>query len=89
VATKADLLAEEFNDETGLEPQLAYEEFVDYVNDRLRTNENALGLLQTTNATAQPVYYQTREEDGSREPMRDRDGSANPVGFDELMNRLG
>jgi hypothetical protein len=89
VATKADLLAEEFNDETGLEPQLAYEEFVDYVNDRLRTNENALGLLQTTNATAQPVYYQTREEDGSREPMRDRDGSANPVGFDKLMNRLG
>lgn len=90
VATKADLLAEQFTEERGIEPFMYFDEFVEFVNEKLRTDDSVKALLQTTGATAYPVYYQTREEeDGSREPMRDPDGSANPVGFDELIDTLG
>jgi len=91
IATKADNLADEFEDQQGLEPHQYFEEFQDYVNQRLRQNENINALIaQTGNTEILPVYYQTTtNEQGNKIPMRDQDGSVLTVGFDRLLNRLG
>jgi len=91
IATKADNLADEFEDQQGLEPHQYFEEFQDYVNQRLRQNENINALIaQTGNTEILPVYYQTTtNEQGNKIPMRDQDGSVLTVGFGRLLDRLG
>jgi len=91
VATKADHLAEEFEEENQLEPHQYYEEFTDYVNQRLRQNQNINGLVtQVGDARIHPVYYQTKvDEQGNIVPMRDQQGNALTVGFESLLERLG
>lgn len=91
VATKADLLADEFEDERGLEPHLYFEEFKGYVNDRLRQNENINSLVtQVGDRDIHPVYYQTTtDEQDNRIPRRDDSGSVLTVGFDELLTLIG
>lgn len=91
IATKADNLAAEFERDEGLEAHLYYEDFVTYVNRRLRQNENVQALVQQSgNHDIHPVYYQTKEdEQGNRVPRRDGTGSVVTVGFDELLNKLG
>lgn len=91
VATKADHLAEEFEEENNLEPHQYYEEFTDYVNQRLRQNQNINGLVtQVGDAKIHPVYYQTKvDEQGNIVPMRDQQGNALTVGFESLLERLG
>jgi hypothetical protein len=91
VASKADNLAEEFEEEEGLEAHLYYEEFVDYVNQRLRQNENIHGLVtQVGDGDIHLIYYQTmRDEQGNKVPRRDANGSVVTVGFDELLDKLG
>ncbi|MFU1783648.1 hypothetical protein ACM16X_19970 [Haloarcula japonica] len=90
IATKADNLADEFEEQQGLEPHQYFDEFQDYVNQRLRQNENISALLaQTGNTEILPVYYQTTtNEQGNKIPMRDQ-GSVLTVGFGRLLDRLG
>ncbi len=91
VATKADVLAEEFEEERGLEAHLYYDEFTDFVNTRLRQSENIDSLItETAGTTIHPVYYQTKVDDnGNRVPMRDDSGSVMTVGYDDLLERIG
>lgn len=91
VATKADILAEDFQREQGIEPHLAFDEFKEFVKRRLRQNEQADTLIrQTLEAEVHPVYYQTKVNDeGERVPMRDESGSVMTIGFDELLDELG
>lgn len=91
VATKADVLADKFRDERGLEPYRHFEDFQAYVNSRLRESEQVDSLVREIGGeTIHPVYYQTREnEAGDRVPMRDQDGSVMTVGFDVLLQELG
>lgn len=91
VATKADHLAEEFQDSEGLEPHMYYDEFVDFVNQRLRQNENVNSLVtQVGGSEIHPVYYQTKvDEQGNKVPRRDESGSVLTVGYDELLDKLG
>ncbi|RQG99385.1 hypothetical protein [Natrarchaeobius oligotrophus] len=91
VATKADILAERFREDEGIEAHLAFDEFKAYVGRELRQSEQVDALIrQTTGAQIHPVYYQTRvNEDGDRVPMRDDTGSVMTIGFDQLLNELG
>jgi len=91
VATKSDLLAEEYRDERGLDPYNEFEDFKQYVNTRLQTNEQISTLVhETAGSEIYPVYYQTTETgDGELVPMRNESGSVITVGFDKLLERLG
>lgn len=88
VATKADVLAERFYEETGQEPKAHFEKFRAFVDEQLRRSSTAKALLQTTDRIAHPVYYRTETTDGEREPMRTRDGRVQSVGFDRLIHTL-
>lgn len=92
VAAKADILAEEFKNDQALEPHLYFDEFKEYVNDRLvRGNESVRTLVQdTANSEIHPVYYQTTVNDiGERVPLRNHEGKVETVGFNELLNEIG
>lgn len=90
VATKADLLVDEFKQERGHEPHLHFDEFTEFVNDHLRSSENIDALVQEANVDIHPVYYQTKlNESGERVPKRDQTGSVMTVGFDEFLDRIG
>lgn len=91
VATKTDVLADNFRDERGLEPHRHFEDFQSYVNSRLRESEQVDTLVREIGGeNIHPVYYQTRENDaGDRVPMRDQDGSVMMVGFGALLDELG
>lgn len=91
VATKADYLADEFEEENRLEPHQHYDEFTEFVNQRLRQNQNINGLItQVGGSQIYPVYYQTKtDEQGNVVPMRDNQGNALTVGFDRLLEKIG
>lgn len=91
VATKADVMAEEFRDERGLEAHRYQDEFREYINQRLRGSQQVESLIQETAGTEiYPVYYQTKvNENGDRVPIRDDTNSVMTVGFDELLDLLG
>lgn len=91
IATKADLFAENFQDELGLAPFQYYVNFVEHVNNQLMQSEQIQALVRETAGTEiYPVYFQTTEDDeGKRIPMRDDSGSVMVVGFDRLLTRLG
>lgn len=91
VATKSDILAEEFEDERGLEAHLYFDEFREFVTQRLRQSENIDSLISETGGQEiHPVYYQTKvNENGNRVPIRDDSGSVMTVGFDHLLERMG
>ncbi|THE65553.1 hypothetical protein D8Y22_06985 [Salinadaptatus halalkaliphilus] len=91
VATKADILADRFREEEGIEAHLAFDEFKSYVSRELRQSEQVESLIrQTTSTEIHPVYYQTRvNDDGDRVPMRDETGSVMTIGFDQLLEELG
>lgn len=91
VATKSDYLAEEFQQERGLEAHRYYDDFREYVNERLRQSEQVESLVsETAGSEIHPVYYQTRvNEEGERVPIRDENGSVMTVGFDRLLEKLG
>jgi hypothetical protein len=90
VASKADVLAERFREEKGLNAEQYYEDFKQFTNDRLRTNQTIQSLVaQSAGTEIHPVFYQTRiNDEGERVPMRNS-GSVATVGFDELLERLG
>lgn len=91
VATKADILAEEFREERGLDAHLYYDEFIDFVNARLQQSENIGALItESSDNEIYPVYYQTKiNESGERVPMRDETGSVMTVGFDRILQKFG
>jgi len=96
VATKCDILAEQFRDERGLEAHQYFDEFRDYVNETLVQNDQTVRtLVQDTGSTdIQPVYYQTTiktSDDNTEErvPMRDRNGNVMTIGFDNLLEKMG
>lgn len=91
VATKSDYLAEEFREERGLDAHRYYDDFKEYVNQRLRQSEQVESLVsETAGSEIHPVYYQTRvNDDGERVPIRDENGSVTTVGFDRLLEKLG
>lgn len=91
MATKTDLLAEEFTEETGLQPVRHYDDFVKYVNHRFSQNQQIQSLItETVGTKIHPVYYQTRITDnGERVPMRDQSDSIMVVGFDEFLEEIG
>jgi len=91
VATKCDILADTFYEERGRDPQEAFGEFRQYVEDELCQSEQFSTLLrQTPDSEIHPVYYETEfNEEGERVPVRDDSGSAVTVGFDQFLNRLG
>lgn len=90
VATKADVLAEEFRDDRGINAEQYFDEFAEFVNARLKNNQTIQALVaESEGSTIHPVYYQTRiDENGERVPMRS-DGDVATVGFDRLLERLG
>lgn len=90
VATKADVLAEQFREERGLDAQMYYDDFKQYVNQQLTNNQNIKTLVaQAGGVDIHPVYYQTtKNERGERVPMRNG-GSVTTVGFDRLLDILG
>lgn len=91
VATKADLLAEEFREERGLEAHRYFDDFCQYVDDRLRDNQQVRSLVNEGTVTSiYPVYYQTTvNENGDRVPMRDANGNVMTVGFDKFLSEVG
>jgi len=91
LATKADLLAERFQEERGLEAHRYYDDFREFVNNQLRQSKTVDSLvLQTGGGEIIPVYYQTTEnEHGERVPMRDDANQVMTVGFDYLLDRIG
>lgn len=91
VATKADTLAEQFREERGLDAQQYFEDFKQYVNDSLTSDQTVQSLFAQTGGSSEihPVYYQTKvDEDGERVPMRSN-GTVTTVGFDELLDMIG
>lgn len=91
VATKADVLADRFWDETGTDPQRSFDAFKRYVEDELSQSQQFRSLLrQTPEAEVHPVYYETaHNEAGEGVPVRDDTGSVVTVGFRRLVQRLG
>lgn len=90
IATKADVLADDFEDERGLDAHLYFDEFKEYVSTRLRQSENVDSLLTEVGGEIHPVYYQTTvNENGNRVPMRDDSGSVMTVGYDDLLDEIG
>lgn len=93
VATKADVLAEQFNEERGIEAHRYFEDFTEYVNERLRQESDLIdNLVRDTGGTEiHPVYYQTHlDENGNRVPMDvERGSSVMTVGYSELLDKLG
>lgn len=90
VASKADVLAEQFREEKGLNAEQYFGDFKQFTNDRLRTNQTIQSLVaQSAGTDIHPVFYQTRiNDDGERVPMRNN-GTVATVGYDELLERLG
>lgn len=92
IATKCDIIAEEFENETGLDPVTYYDEFKEYVNDSLvREDQTIKSLVQNTaGSDVHPVYYQTTEdENGELVPMRDSSGNVQTMGFKRLLEKIG
>ena len=92
VATKCDILAEEFRDKRALEAHQYFDEFREYVNETLIENNQTVRTLvqDTSGSEIHPVYYQTTtDENDERVPMRDRNGNVMTVGFDELLDKMG
>jgi GTPase SAR1 family protein len=91
VATKCDVLAEEFRDEMGLDPVMYFDEFREYVNETITQNDQTVRTLvqDTAGSEIYPVYYQTTERNGERVPMRDANGNVQTMGFNELLERMG
>jgi len=91
VATKCDVLAEEFEDEMGLDPVMYFDDFKEYVNETLVQNDQTVRTLvqDTAGSEIHPVYYQTTERNGERVPMRDVNGNVQTMGFNELLDKMG
>lgn len=91
VATKADVLLDDFKNERGIDAHLHFKEFQEFITTRLRQSKNVDALLQQTGQREiHPVYYQTKiNENGNRVPMRDENGSVMTVGFDEFLDKIG
>ncbi|WP_253738276.1 hypothetical protein [Halohasta salina] len=92
VATKCDILAEQFRDERALEAHQYFDEFQEYVNKKLVANDQTVRTLvqNTAGNEIHPVYYQTKVDDaGDRVPMRDPNGNVMTIGFDELLKKVG
>lgn len=91
VATKCDVLADEFQDQMGLDPVMYFDDFKEYVNDTLVQNDQTVRTLvqDTAGSEIHPVYYQTTERNGERVPMRDVNGNVQTMGFNELLDRMG
>ncbi|QOS12656.1 uncharacterized protein HfgLR_12600 [Haloferax gibbonsii] len=92
VATKADILGAEFEAERGIDPQLHFEEFREYVNGKLQQNEEIRALVQQTGSSEiHPVYYETKEAEigDGRVPMRDSQNKVMTVGFDDFLELIG
>ncbi len=93
VATKCDILAEQFRDERGLEAHQYFDEFRTYVNETLVQNDQTVRTLvqDTGGSEIHPVYYQTRVDEvtDQRVPMRDRNGNVMTIGFDNLLDKMG
>lgn len=92
VATKADILGVEFEAEQGIDPQLYFDEFKEYVNAKLQQNEEVRALVQQTGSSEiHPVYYETKEAEigDGRVPMRDDRNQVMTVGFDDFLELIG
>jgi len=91
VATKADVLLDDFKNERGLDAHVHFDEFKEFITTRLRQSKNVDALIQQTGrGEIHPVYYQTTvNENGNRVPMRDERGMVMTVGFDEFLDKIG
>ncbi|KAB1193148.1 hypothetical protein GJR96_06695 [Haloferax sp. MBLA0076] len=104
VATKCDLLVEPFEQETGLDPYTAFDDFSEYVERTLTRREQVRSLVdRAAGSTVYPVWFETRpasyEADGDgvdgdeerihRVPSLTADGHMVPVGFDRLLDYFG
>lgn len=91
VATKADLLAEEFRETQSMEAHRYFDEFTQYVNNELQNSNQVRTLVQdTAGSQIHPVYYQTKvADDGERIPLRDNSGNVMTVGFDRVLDEVG
>lgn len=82
VATKADLLREEYMDIEHLEPADDYDRFRDFVNDRLLGGPFG-GEIQSLQITPYPVFIENSDnQDSPNVPIR-------AFGVDKLLEKLG
>lgn len=91
IATKADVLADQFEAERGIQAHRYFDDFQEYVNAELMESENIRSLVQeTAGSDIHPVYYQTKEDEtGEMVPMRNERGSVMTVGYEELLQEMG
>lgn len=89
VATKSDLLLEEYPNDKPHKELGDIKEFTDWVNQRLdKPPFQGWTSGPTVNDTIYPVYYQTEEtDDGNIKPVLE-DGVMQPVGFEQLLKEL-
>ncbi|WP_434531608.1 hypothetical protein ACODNH_19905 (plasmid) [Haloarcula sp. NS06] len=106
VVTKSDYAIEPFQnayDYDNVEPDTAgnsvvdYDEFIEFVTDRLAKQTNIKGLMNVADANRLiPVYYKTeRDENGERVPRRSTDNglfatqnNLDGVGFDIVLQEI-
>lgn len=90
VATKADLLADDFREQEKLEFHRDYEQFKEFVNRELQTNEQVKALMtESTARTIYPVGVQTTEnENGEVVPMVSDRGSLETHGYKEFLEAM-
>jgi len=84
IATKTDVLKQDFVDQRHVEPDTEYAEFREYVNDRLLGGPYK-GELQSLQLKPYPVYIENREdteEDAPKVPLR-------TFGMEELLQEMG
>ncbi len=84
IATKTDVLKDDFVDQRHVEPDAEYAEFREYINDRLLGGPYK-GELQSLQLKPYPVYIENREdpeEDAPKVPLR-------TFGMEELLQEMG
>jgi hypothetical protein len=90
VATKADLLGEQFREQEKLEFHRDYDEFKRFVNRELRSNEQVKALMaESTASQIYPVGVQTTEnENGETVPLISDRGGLETYGYKEFLEAM-
>lgn len=90
VASKADLLADDFRDEYGLDVHGHYDKFRRYIANRLANHPDVGQLLEATRDDPYPVFYETYETtDGARKMEIGPARQPTLYGYRQVVERLG
>jgi hypothetical protein len=94
VATKADLLIEEWQEERGYtagpsESDQRWKDFSDWVSAEYEKNDLVGGFMSTLGTSkVYPVYFETEMREGSLEPKPGENGGLQPYGYDQALDAI-